>query len=257
MKHLFKVAMLVTLVFAMALPVFAQDGGDEVAQQGVVTGRRLLAVRVAPDIQAEALKTLSPGTVVGVLEVDGLWALIYDGDTVGWTFSASLTVSDATADLTDLVQSAGVTTGRRLLAVRVAPDIQAETVATLEPETAVTVLAHDDSGLFDFVMLEDGTTGWAFSANIDAAARAYARGTVNAGPANFREGPSGDSVALNRLPFGAPVLVLGQSEDGSWLKVRSVAPIFVSGESIEGAEGWLNANLVDSDSDLSTLPVVE
>ena len=215
-----------------------------------------MAVRELPTVSSPVVQTLPAGTVVGVLELQDLFAKVYDGEDIGWAFVADLALEEPGADLTDLVQRAGVTTARSTeVALRVAPDIQADTVTTVEADVPVAVLADDESGLFSFVTLQDGTAGWVFNSNLEVNDRVYARGRINAGPTNFREAP--DGTAFNRLPFGAEVLLLGQNEDGDWLKVRYTGSIFIEGDEVSGAEGWVSASLVDTEYDISSLPVVE
>ena len=232
-------------------------GPAHVNLQGVAETRSDFAIRATPDISGEVLKTVPSGTVLGVITLDGLFAQVYDGDILGWAFVSDLALSEPTADLTDFAQSSAVTRARSEIAVRAEADITAEVLSTTTAGLPARVLAMSEDHLFAYVMLEDGTTGWVFTANLTIQPRAVARGTLNSGPVNFRETPADDGFVLNYLPFNGEVLLLGRTEDGAWLKVRYPGEIFVAGESLVGAEGWISADVFDTDYDLANLPVVE
>jgi hypothetical protein len=159
----------------------------------------------------------------------------------------------ADADVADLVQSSAMTITARGndIAFRTEPNIQSDVVAVIPADTAVHVLAYD--GLFVLAMLEDGTVGWTFATSLDIQERAFARGTLNAGPVAFRE--TADGKTLNNLGYASEVLLMGRNEDGSWLQVRYPGSIFVSGEEIVNPVGWISADFVDTEYDVMMLPV--
>jgi SH3-like domain-containing protein len=232
-------------------------GPAHVNLQGVAATNSDLALRAEPDIQAEAVATVPSGTTLGIVVIDGLWALAYDGDHVGWVFVNQLDVSEPGADLTDLVQSQAiaVSSDDSAVALRTEPNISADSAGTLENGTPVAVGAYNDNGLFAYV-IGDGVSGWAFASALDITPRGRARGIVSAGPANLREEGSRDSAQITQLAFETPLLLLEQNEDGRWLYVRVLSSYFIGGEEVTGLEGWISADLVDAgDFDVTTLPV--
>lgn len=249
-------------VIASALEI----GPAHVFLKGVANTTSDFAIRAEPEITSDVLATLPTGSVVGVLEIDGRWALVFDGDHIGYAFVADLDLSEADAELTELAASPGTATTNSAVALRAEPNITADAVATLEDAAHVQVLAYDDSGRFAFVRGDDGSAGWAFVINFDISPRAVARGVFTTGPVNFLDAPAADATILNYLPFNASVLVLGRSEDGEFLKIRYPGPVFIdtdgdgSREETQGAEGWVNTLTVDitaPELDVESLPVVE
>lgn len=219
--------------------------------EAVTATRSDLAIRTEPDIAADVIATVPNGTVVGVLLVDGSWAQVFTGEVIGWTFAAELPeLTEPTGNL-QFAQADGVTQTNSAVALREGPDIGTPEVGVLEAGTAVKVLGYD--GVFAFVRSADGLTGWAFTSRFAITPRAYAAGTLNAGPVNFRDAPDGAVVTV--LPFESGVLLIGRNEDGSWINVRYPAQIFVDGEPVENAEGWISAEFIDTAYDTSLLPV--
>jgi hypothetical protein len=203
-----------------------------------------LAMRTGPNINSPLVKTVPAGTPLGVLDTFEQYARVYDGVDIGWTFVADLDLSVQDAGLDQVTKRGAVAdVGSGLAPVRAEANIQSDARATLETGTAVDVLAVSEDGLFIYVVTEDGTQGWAFTADFDIDAAAYGLGSLNAGPVNFRDAP--DGVTFYVLPFDAPLVILGQDESGTWLNVRYNVPIFVEGDEVVGAEGWVSADLVD------------
>lgn len=249
-------------VIASALDI----GPAEVFLRGEAITTNELAIRADQDISSEVLAAVPSGSVVGVLEIDGNWAKVFDGEHLGYVFVADLELSEADSDVANLASSPGTTTTASAVAIRSTPEITGEAIATLEDGESVLVLAFGDNGRFAFVRAEDGTTGWVFVINLEVSPRAVARGQFNQGPVNFYDAPSADATIMNFLPFQGNVLVLGRSEDGEFLLVRYPGPIFIdtdgdgTREETLGAEGWVNTLTVDITApalDVESLPVVE
>jgi hypothetical protein len=249
-------------VVASALDI----GAAQVYLKGVANTTSDFAIRAEPSISGDVLATLPTGSVVGVLEIDGRWVRVFDGDHLGYSFLADLDLSDADVDVADLASSPGTASTNSAVAIRETPEITGEPITTVEDGSSLQVLAYDESGRFAFVRADDGTTGWAFVINLDISPRGVARGTFNQGPVNFLDAPTADATILNYLPFNGNVLVLGRSEDGDFLKVRYPGPVFIdtdgdgTREEVQGAEGWVNTLTVDivaPELDVESLPVVE
>jgi hypothetical protein len=64
---------------------------------------------------------------------------------------------------------------------------------------------------------------------------------------NIRSFPSTDSVILGSLTTGETLIADGRLEDGTWIRVRRE----------QGGVGWIFAQLLTSEGDLTTLPIVE
>ncbi len=242
-------------VSGYALTSDLEIGPAHVNLQGIAGTNSDIALRVAPDIQADVVATLPSGSLFGILQIDGVWALAYDGDHLGWTFANVLDIADPSADLADLVQSQAVTVtrGDTAVALRAAADISSDTVGTLEADVPVVVVARD--GVFSYV-LSDAGNGWVFNANLSITPRGRARATVSSGPANLREEGSKESSQVTLLEFGTSLLLLARNEGGDWLYVRVQSEYYIGGELTSGFEGWISAGLVDAgDYDLSALPV--
>lgn len=221
--------------------------------EGTAATRSDFAIRATPEVSGEVIATLPSGSTVGVFEIDGLWAHIYDGDHLGWAFAADLEFGEPSAQLTQVVQRQGEVVSD-VLAIRETASPQAEAVGTVEHGESVAVYAFSDNGLFAFVN-GGGTTGWAFTNDLDLTDKVYGLGTINSAQINFRDAPDGTSI--NFVFGGDGVYLLGQSEDGAWLKVKLQGSMFINGVSESNPTGWVGAGLVDSDADLSGLPVAE
>lgn len=219
--------------------------------EGTANTNTDFAIRDVPFVTGNVVATMPGGSTVGVFVIDGLWAGVYDGDHIGWAFVADLDLSEPSAQLTQVVQRQGEVVSD-VMAIRADDSPQAEAIATVEHGEIVTVYAISDNGLFAFVN-DGGHTGWAFVSDMDISDKVYGLGTINAGPTNFRDAP--DGVAVNRVAFGDGVYILGQSEDGAWLKVKLQGSLFIDGESVSNPTGWVGAGLVDTDA--HDLPVVE
>jgi hypothetical protein len=76
----------------------------------------------------------------------------------------------------------------------------------------------------------------------DAALPVTATVTQNA---NLRDGPSTDFAAVSSTSAGDQLTVLGQSDNGSWLQVRTD----------EGQVAWIAAYLVEIQGDVAAVPV--
>ena len=228
-------------------------GPAHVDLEGVAGTRTDFAIRAYPMVTSDVIATLPTGSTVGVYVIQGLWAGVYDGDHVGWAFAADLDLGEPGAQLTEVVQRQGVVVSD-VMAIRVEDSPTAEAVGTVENGESATVYGLNDNGLFAFVNA-GGTLGWVFTSDMELSDKVYGLGSLNAGPVNFRDAP--DGVAVNVLEFGTGLYLLGQSEDGAWVKVKVQGTVFISGEGVENPIGWVGAGLVDSDSDLSGLPVVE
>ncbi len=223
----------------------------QVDLEGTANTRTDFAIRETPFVTSDVIATMPGGSTVGVFVIDGLWAGVYDGDHLGWAFAADLDLSEPSAQLTQVVQRQGEVVSD-VMAVRVDASPQAEALTTVEAGEVATIYAFSDNGLFAFVNA-GGHTGWAFASDMEVSDKVYGLGTINAGPANFRDAP--DGVAVNRVGAGDGVYILGQSEDGAWIKVKYQGSMFIDGAEVSNPTGWVSAGLVDTDA--SDLPVVE
>ncbi len=78
----------------------------------------------------------------------------------------------------------------------------------------------------------------------DAAVAGIA-GTVSSSErVNVRQSPGTDAGIAGKLEPQAAVVLIGRSEDGSWLQLR-----------LDDAAGWVAAGLIGADGDVTTLPV--
>ncbi len=205
----------------------------------------VLAVRTEQSISADTVATVEGGEQVGVLvlDMDGTWAYVYTGEALGWTFVNDLELSEDTFYVDNFLKDAAVVASD-VLAVRAEPSISADVLFTVEHDEMVYVLYEE--GIFSYV-LYDHETGWAFSADLDVTQpRAYATGVPTALRVNFRSEPdtSDDYNIITQLPEGAEVLLLGQTEDGTWLQIR-----------FDGEMGWVSTELIETEYDVTMLPV--
>ncbi len=205
-----------------------------------------LAVRADRMVSADVLTTVPGGGHVGVLLVDGLWALVYTGDAIGWVFAADIDLGEDNSYASNFLQDTADADVRNELALRAEPAISADVVTTIPADEVVSVLYYSDDGLFGYVWYH-GQGGWAFAADLHVTQpRALGTGTTNQARLNFRSAPdtSDNYNIIAQLPLGAEVLLLGQTEDGTFLNVR-----------YDGEAGWVSTDFVDSELDLTTLPV--
>lgn len=213
-----------------------------------VSAATQLAIRAEKNISSDVVDTVDGGSTVGVLYIDGVWAYVYTSKGLGWTFARDLVLAQDGADAAAFLTDQAVADTRNDLAVRVEPSINSDLAFTVKPGDPVAVLFQSENGLFSYVLV-GAQGGWALSSDLAVTStRVAGNGTINQGRVNFRSEASSDSndSILGQFALGAEVQLLGQSEDGSWLQVR-----------YEGQDGWVSTQFVDSDSDLSSLPVVD
>ena len=205
----------------------------------------VLAVRSDQNITAEVLDTVDGGETVGVVYVDDLWAYVFTGHAIGWTFAEDLALGEDLSVASNFLQDVAEVSAD-VAAIRAEPNISSDVVVTVDNGETVSVLYQSDNHLWSYVWY-DGHEGWAFAADLNVIApRAYGEGTSNVLRLNFRSSPDtsdNDNIAT-QLPEAATVLLLGQTEDGTWLNVR-----------YNGDDGWVSAEFIDTEFDTSTLPV--
>lgn len=203
----------------------------------------VLAVRAEKSISADTVDTVEGGEMVGVLVLTETWAYVYTGDALGWAFNGDLALSEDTFYVDNFLKDMAAVASD-VLAVRAEPSIGADVLFTLEHGDMVDVMYEE--GIFSYVWYGD-EGGWAFSADLDVTQpRAYGVGVPTDLRVNFRSEPdtSDNYNIITQLPEGTEVLLLGQTEDGTWLNVR-----------YEGEEGWVSTELIETEYDVTMLPV--
>ena len=180
-----------------------KDGGEAVTTLGIVS-EDVVSIRAEASIGAESLATVEAGGAVVVWGVDGIWAHVSYMDIEGYTFAADLTTLHVTG--------AGTLDSNSAIAVRDAASITADVVVAAEPGTIAYQFDESDDGLFVFVMLETGETGWVFADSLVAFSA-----ELTADRVLFRSGPEVSSDTIIRpLDLDDEITVVGVSANGAW-----------------------------------------
>jgi SH3-like domain-containing protein len=129
--------------------------------------------------------------------------------------------------------------------VRQAPDIETPIVATVATGTLVEIIEpmQDETGNWRHIRLEDGTTGW-----IAADVVIPVDVSTVTGIANFdlivRTAPTVNSISLTTIPVNTRIVLLATNQEQLWYKVR-----------YENQEGWIRADGLTLEGDISRLPI--
>lgn len=205
-----------------------------------------LAIRAEQNISSAVVATVPSGGHVVVLLIDDLWAYVSDGHAVGWTFTNTLAIGSDGAYAAEYLQDTATTASNSEVAVRASTDISSDVVTTIASGEAVSRLFTSEDGLWSYVLYH-GTEGWVFTSRLRVSSpRAYATGAPTELRLNFRSAPdtSDKNNIITQLPEGAEILLFGRTEDGAWLHAR-----------YEGQAGWVSAEFIATDYDITTLPV--
>lgn len=134
-----------------------------------------------------------------------------------------------------------------------------EMVALLDANDGGTLLSRTSSGRFVYVETDLGAKGWvdadmvqseypldALIARVPAEVEIVVVGTIvpDAG-ANIREQANLEGEVITALPKGEPVVLLWRTSSNEWLYVSSPDT---------GDEGWVFAELINTDYDITKLP---
>jgi N-acetylmuramoyl-L-alanine amidase len=120
------------------------------------------------------------------------------------------------------------------------PDSKSDVVGTLEPGVIVPLLEISDDGMWLKVGID--TVGWVPAAQLALTGSIYTQpdtdpkrdGVIQSDTAvNVRSGPGTKYKVLGQIKAGQVVTTLGQSEDGSWVKIT-----------FKGGEGWVAVSTV-------------
>lgn len=212
----------------------------QVNLDGVANTSSDLAVRSEQSISGDVITTLPSGSHVQVLSLDGLWAYVNTGESLGWVFLQDLDLSTDTFYVENFLQDTVAANTSSAVAVRGEASISAEEIATLEDGDEASVLFYSEDHLWAFVWL-GGEGGWAFSSSLDVVQqRAAGTGITTENRLNLRSATdtSDNDNIVRQLPLGAEVLVLGPNEDGTWYNIR-----------FEGDEGWVSSQFIETDLD--------
>lgn len=205
---------------------------------GTISTSSSQAVRTAPDLTADVITTLDNGATVGVLQIQGIWAQVYTGEAVGWTFVADVNIDPASSAASDFLTDLAETNVSSELAVRATPNITGDVVTTLEDAAQVRVLGESEDGLFSYVRTEDGTLGWVFSADLSILEpRAVGSGTTTQNRVLFRAAPVDGEIIGDPLAAGTEVLIIDVTDDFQWFEVR-----------IDGQTGYVSSRFVETDA---------
>ncbi len=242
-RSLFLITVLLIVTIVPMGTALAQDSGEEEGPQffaATVSVRSALAVYAEPSLSSEVITTLANGTLVGVLGSEGVWSHIFTSDGVlGWTFTGDLVVDEDPATFNTFLVDGAYANVRSGLAIYAEPSISSEVITSVEPQARLLRVFTTEGGLFDFVILEDGTTGYTFSADVTVdAPRAVGTGTLNQDRVLFRSAPEASTDTIIRpLDLGEEVLIVDLTDDFAWYEVR-----------IGDEYGYVASRFVDTDA---------
>ncbi len=255
-RSLFLILVLLILAVAPMGPAIGQDDGEEeesgldlfaattVAQSG-------LAVYTEPDLSSEVITSLGSGLLVGVLETEGIWSKIVTSDgVVGWTFTNRLSVDEDSFGFENFLADTAFANvaASSALAIYAEPSISADVLTTVAPQTTLYRIFVTEDNLFAFVVLEDGTTGYAFRADVTVnTPRAVGTGTLIEDRVLFRSAPEQGDNIISPLSLGDEVLIVDVTDNFRWYEVR-----------IDGEEGFVATRFVETDAfDLTIAGIAE
>lgn len=212
--------------------------------------RSELAFYAEPSLSSDVIATLPNNASVAVLYIDGVWARVVADGFAGWTFAADLSINPDPAAFDNFLvdQAFANVSGASALAIYDAPSISANVITTVARETELLRVFVTDDNLFAFVILPDGTTGYAFRADVTVTTpRAVGTGTLTEDRVLFRSAPEQGDNIIRPLALGEEVLVIDVSDDFRWYEVR-----------IGEEEGYVSTQFVDTDAfDLSIAGIAE
>lgn len=209
-------------------------------------------VQYAAQLPADVALSTTPGdavvgemprsdSAVGVVAIYDGYGLLYSDSHVGWAPLQGIDLEEPNADLIDFVERTAYLKVEQT-PLYSQPSDRAAPLTTLQLGRQVAVLFTQD----DWILVRANQAyGWAKAADFDLLPGGQVRGTLIAGPVNFRDAPSTSSRVLTVLDYQQTVLVLGRSENRGWLLIRA-----------NGIDGWISAEFVGIDIELDTLPII-
>jgi uncharacterized protein YgiM (DUF1202 family) len=221
-----------------------------------------LYVRAAPSLMADIIRTasdLAPFTPIGRSD-DSAWVEVQflDGEG-GWIMARAVTLVRDLAALPVTGSAARIDDAALLTAeteLRANPNSASEVVASLDPLTPLRLTGRLEDGAWFQGETAAGESGWveadslAFAldpADLPVITITLPSGQVaaSAGGLRLRQSPGDSARVIMNLPALTPVTIEGRTADSRWLLIRTGA----------GAVGWVAAAFIDTDADLSAVPV--
>lgn len=114
-------------------------------------------------MNADVLVTLQPRELVGVLDDQGLWSLVFIGDTVGYVLTDRLSEPPGADNLfyNFMVDTVAIdVAGNAPVYLYEQPDTQSDPVIELLRDTNATVMLTDPSGEYGYIFLANYNAGW-------------------------------------------------------------------------------------------------
>ena len=239
------------------IPVETQEvpAPEEMLPQYAVAAKEYLSLRSAPDVKAERMKKLLPGSLVTILEEQGEFAHVRTepGGETGYALRSYLVPADPYA-LPSPTKGAYRVIAEEYLTLRKQESTKAESLARLDPGQALQLLSLN--GDFAKVRTADGLEGYVLAAYIEQLPVANAEAPVEpitvSGEVfivaaekylSLRKEADTKAERIQKLDRGARVLLL--SENGAFS--------FVQDEST-GERGYVLKEYLMTEAAFLTLP---
>lgn len=258
-----------TNVLASTLPITDAPITPPAGTAVGVVNTGALNLRSGPGLQYGRIAATYNGHVVQLLgrNTFSTWLKIrlFDGQE-GWVNAKYITTTYPIGNLPVMwddavipgAPTAMVVTGN--LNVRTGPGPSYAEITSVPYGTTLTLVGRNHDGTWVKVRLSNGTEGWVNAAYITTSVPVTSlpivdgstgTGTPTAvvvtGALNVRSGPGVQYGSVAVIYQGAQVTLIGRNTDGSWAKIRLN----------NGAEGWVNATLIQTNVPIGNLPVVD
>ncbi|MBA3872953.1 MAG: SH3 domain-containing protein [Anaerolineae bacterium] len=201
----------------------------------VVTGT---AARTSPATNGTLSITLTAGVVVNIDQqsADGKWShFVLDGGKNGWVLSSVLQPQIITTSSESSGWQGTVTV---VSTVRERPDDRTTAIRTVESGTLVTVNNSSVDGLWNHIILEDGTQGWIYASQVQPVTQTTGqandttigmKGIVNVEQTVLRDNPDENAQMIRTLQHNITLTVTTTVNNGQWANV--ILP--------DGTQGWV------------------
>ncbi len=242
--------------------LLAQDDAIAVINTGA------LNVRSGPGVAHGVVTIVYKGQAITVLgrNHDGSWIKVrlYSGQE-GWVKTSYVVVNQDISSLPVLDSSTSTTAvvATGALNVRSGPGLQYGVVAVVVSGERVTLLGRNANSSWALIRTTSNVEGWVnaslLASNVPISSLPVvtdrtpdtlpttASAVVISSATNVRSGPGVIYPSAAVVTRDVTVALLGRTEDGSWLQVRTAS----------GVVGWVNASNAQANVDITSLPAAE
>lgn len=277
-KPILLVAILVLLVGTMAIWLLGRGTADQSLEGTTIRALGHIRIREAPSLSATRLSYIPWGENAQVIGIDetGEWYQINYNGLIGWSAADWFEKAEGEAPPKVVAPTTLTTDGslqvRALDSIRIRqqPSILADRLGAISWGDVVSVLAVDSTGEW-YQVNYNGLIGWSAkdwfevvsgdpqnAQTVEGAIYVQSRANVR-----LRETPHEEAPILDTIYRGGHALVLGQTTDGTWFRLRynnldgwATALYFMIDPNYQPPFG-VNAAANVADASILDIPVIE